>query len=107
MVCENAAFGGTGYGSGTHRENTIRARAFAHTYIHWLENIHDWCISRQLWWGHRIPVWYCRDCGKTIASRTDITACPHCGSTHIEQDPDVLDTWFFFGFMAVFHYGMA
>lgn len=67
---------------------------FAHTYIHWLENIHDWCISRQLWWGHRIPVWYCRDCGKTIASRTDITACPHCGSTHIEQDPDVLDTWF-------------
>ena len=67
---------------------------FAHTYIQWLENIHDWCISRQLWWGHRIPVWYCDDCGKTIVSRTDIHSCPHCGSTHIHQDPDVLDTWF-------------
>ena len=67
---------------------------FSQTYLHWLENIHDWCISRQLWWGHRIPVWYCRDCGKTIVSRTDITVCPHCGSSHIEQDPDVLDTWF-------------
>ncbi len=67
---------------------------FANTYIQWLENIHDWCISRQLWWGHRIPVWYCDDCGKTIVSRTDIDACPHCGSHHIHQDPDVLDTWF-------------
>ncbi len=67
---------------------------FAHTYIQWLENIHDWCISRQLWWGHRIPVWYCDDCGKTIVSRTDITECPHCHSAHIHQDPDVLDTWF-------------
>lgn len=67
---------------------------FAHTYIQWLENIHDWCISRQLWWGHRIPVWYCDDCGETIVSRTDIDACPHCGSHHIHQDPDVLDTWF-------------
>ena len=67
---------------------------FANTYIQWLENIHDWCISRQLWWGHRIPVWYCDDCGKTIVSRTDVEACPHCGSHHIHQDPDVLDTWF-------------
>ena len=67
---------------------------FANTYIQWLENIHDWCISRQLWWGHRIPVWYCDDCGKTIVSRTDIDTCPHCGSKHIHQDPDVLDTWF-------------
>ena len=67
---------------------------FANTYIQWLENIHDWCISRQLWWGHRIPVWYCDDCGETIVSRTDIDACPHCGSHHIHQDPDVLDTWF-------------
>ncbi len=67
---------------------------FSHTYIQWLENIHDWCISRQLWWGHRIPVWYCDDCGEVTASRTDISACPKCGSAHIHQDPDVLDTWF-------------
>ena len=67
---------------------------FAHTYIQWLENIHDWCISRQLWWGHRIPVWYCDDCGEASCSRTDLTVCPHCGSAHIHQDPDVLDTWF-------------
>jgi valyl-tRNA synthetase len=67
---------------------------FTNIYLHWLENIHDWCISRQLWWGHRIPVWYCDDCGETSASRTDLTKCPHCGSTHIHQDPDVLDTWF-------------
>lgn len=67
---------------------------FSSTYIQWLENIHDWCISRQLWWGHRIPVWYCDDCGEVIASRTDLEACPKCGSKHIRQDPDVLDTWF-------------
>ncbi len=67
---------------------------FSHTYIQWLENIHDWCISRQLWWGHRIPVWYCDDCGEVTASRTDISTCPKCGSAHIHQDPDVLDTWF-------------
>jgi valyl-tRNA synthetase len=65
-------------------------------YEHWLENIRDWCISRQLWWGHRIPVWYCRnaDCGETIVAREDPTHCPKCGSDRIEQDPDVLDTWF-------------
>ena len=67
---------------------------FSKTYIQWLENIHDWCISRQLWWGHRIPVWYCDDCGEVSASRTDLTKCPKCGSEHIHQDPDVLDTWF-------------
>lgn len=67
---------------------------FEKTYIQWLSNIHDWCISRQLWWGHRIPVWYCDDCGKASASRTDLERCPHCGSAHIHQDPDVLDTWF-------------
>ncbi|MDR2718944.1 MAG: valine--tRNA ligase [Treponema sp.] len=65
-----------------------------HTYQHWMENIRDWCISRQLWWGHRIPAWDCADCGKTSVSRNDLSACPHCGSAHIEQDPDVLDTWF-------------
>ncbi len=67
---------------------------FSNTYLQWLENIHDWCISRQLWWGHRIPVWYCDDCGEVNASRSDLETCPHCGSAHIHQDPDVLDTWF-------------
>lgn len=67
---------------------------FSNTYLQWLENIHDWCISRQLWWGHRIPVWYCDDCGAVNASRSDLETCPHCGSVHIHQDPDVLDTWF-------------
>ena len=67
---------------------------FSKTYIQWLSNIHDWCISRQLWWGHRIPVWYCDDCGAVSASRTDLTECPKCHSHHIHQDPDVLDTWF-------------
>lgn len=66
---------------------------FTQTYMHWLENIRDWCISRQLWWGHRIPAWYCQSCGETIVSRTDIDVCPHCGGK-VEQDPDVLDTWF-------------
>ena len=59
-----------------------------------MENIHDWCISRQIWWGHRIPVWYCDDCGEMSASRTDLEKCPKCGSTHIHQDEDALDTWF-------------
>jgi valyl-tRNA synthetase len=59
-----------------------------------VENIDDWCISRQLWWGHRIPVWYCEDCGKQTCTREDPTKCIHCGSEDIEQDPDVLDTWF-------------
>lgn len=67
---------------------------FTKNYTGWMENIHDWCISRQIWWGHRIPVWYCDDCGKMSASRTDIEKCPHCGSTHIHQDEDALDTWF-------------
>lgn len=66
---------------------------FAKIYLNWVENIRDWCISRQLWWGHRIPVWYCQDCGEVIVSREDPTSCP-CGSTNLEQDPDVLDTWF-------------
>jgi valyl-tRNA synthetase len=64
------------------------------TYASWLRSIRDWCISRQLWWGHRIPVWYCRKCGKMTVSRADPTACAQCGSSDIEQDPDVLDTWF-------------
>src|SRR5579884_1781815 len=67
---------------------------FNKTYMDWLENIHDWCISRQLWWGHRIPVWYCDNCGQMTVSRVDITTCPHCDSDNIRQDEDVLDTWF-------------
>jgi valyl-tRNA synthetase len=66
---------------------------FTKVYFNWLENIQDWCISRQLWWGHRIPVWYCHACGETIATREDPSACPKCGGA-LEQDPDVLDTWF-------------
>jgi valyl-tRNA synthetase len=66
---------------------------FTKIYCDWLENIRDWCISRQLWWGHRIPVWYCQGCGEVIASRVDLDHCPHCGGK-VEQDPDVLDTWF-------------
>ena len=69
-------------------------KRWENTYSRWLESIRDWCISRQLWWGHRIPVWYCRDCGKEIVSREDVTECPHCHSHNIEQDSDVLDTWF-------------
>ena len=67
---------------------------FEKVYFHWLENIRDWCISRQLWWGHRIPAWYCADCGEITVSRTAPTACAHCGSINIEQDHDTLDTWF-------------
>jgi valyl-tRNA synthetase len=71
-------------------------RKWENTYRNWLENIRDWCISRQLWWGHRIPVWYCQKCGKMIVSREDPSVCPECGAAgdQLVQDPDVLDTWF-------------
>ena len=77
------------------RQGQIRfvPERFTKIYCDWLENIRDWCISRQLWWGHRIPVWYCQDCDEIIASREDLNQCPHCGG-EVEQDPDVLDTWF-------------
>ena len=67
---------------------------FDKTYIHWLENIRDWCISRQLWWGHRISAYYCDECHETIVSREVPTVCPKCGCTHLTQDEDTLDTWF-------------
>ena len=69
--------------------------SYTKVYLHWMNQIEDWCISRQLWWGHRIPVWYCQDCGKQSCSEDiDLQQCQHCGSSKIEQDPDVLDTWF-------------
>ncbi len=78
------------------RDSTIRfiPERLEKTYYNWMENIKEWCISRQLWWGHRIPAWYCEDCGETIVSETDVDTCPKCGSKHIRQDGDTLDTWF-------------
>ena len=67
---------------------------FEKVYMHWLEEIRDWCISRQLWWGHRIPAWYCQDCGEIVVSEEEPTKCTKCGSTNLKQDEDVLDTWF-------------
>ncbi len=67
---------------------------FARIYLSWMENIRDWCISRQLWWGHRIPVWYCEKCGQEVCTNEDPTTCPACGAGQLKQDPDVLDTWF-------------
>ncbi len=75
-------------------ETKFVPKRYEKTYFHWLENIRDWCISRQLWWGHRIPAWYCDDCGEITVSRETPTKCAHCGSEHIHQDPDTLDTWF-------------
>ena len=67
---------------------------FSKTYLRWMENVHDWCISRQLWWGHRIPAFYCDDCGEMTVSKEDIHVCPKCGSKNVHQEEDVLDTWF-------------
>ena len=77
----------------THKVQFIPDR-YSKTYYHWMENIKDWCISRQLWWGHRIPAWYCDDCGEITVSKKDPTVCAHCGSKNIHQDEDTLDTWF-------------
>jgi valyl-tRNA synthetase len=75
------------------------------TYFEWMENIHDWCISRQLWWGHRIPAWHCANCHKVTVARVDPTACAHCGSASITQETDVLDTWFSSGLLPVSVFG--
>ena len=68
--------------------------SFGKTYLHWLEGIRDWCISRQLWWGHRIPAYYCDDCGEMTVAKCAPAVCPKCGGTHLHQDEDTLDTWF-------------
>ena len=73
---------------------TFVPERFDKIYLHWLENIRDWCISRQLWWGHRIPAWYCDDCGEIVVAKSAPAVCPKCGCTHLTQDPDTLDTWF-------------
>ncbi len=75
-------------------EITFTPKRWEKVYFDWMENIRDWCISRQIWWGHRIPVWYCKDCGTYSASIDDLQVCPKCGSTNIAQEEDVLDTWF-------------
>jgi valyl-tRNA synthetase len=84
----------TAPGGGRNGETRIVPERFTKIYFNWMENIRDWCISRQLWWGHRIPVWYCLDCGEVIVAREDPTECPKCGSNILHQDEDVLDTWF-------------
>jgi valyl-tRNA synthetase len=83
----------------------ITPEQYEKTYLNWMENIHDWCISRQLWWGHRIPAWHCATCHKTTVARIDPTACSHCGSVQITQETDVLDTWFSSGLLPVSVFG--
>ena len=73
---------------------TFYPQRWTKVYLNWIENIRDWCISRQIWWGHRIPIWQCRDCDEVIAAREEPTRCPKCGSTDLKQEADVLDTWF-------------
>jgi len=75
-------------------ETKILPQQWEKTYYEWMYNIQDWCVSRQIWWGHRIPAWFCDDCGEITVSRDDVTACKHCGSTSLQQETDVLDTWF-------------
>ena len=92
---------------GPNGEKSIRftPEQYEKTYLNWMENIHDWCISRQLWWGHRIPAWHCSTCHKITVARVDPTACAHCGSTQVTQETDVLDTWFSSGLLPVSVFG--
>ena len=89
------------------REKHIRftPEMYEKTYFEWMDNIHDWCISRQLWWGHRIPAWHCADCRKMTVARVDPAACAHCGSAKLTQETDVLDTWFSSGLLPVSVFG--
>ena len=95
VVRQDEAPGRGGHPRGA-RTATIKfvPERFSKTYLNWMENVHDWCISRQLWWGHQIPAWYCDDCGHINVSREDPTKCEKCGCTHLTRDEDVLDTWF-------------
>jgi valyl-tRNA synthetase len=92
---------------GPNGEKAIRftPEQYEKTYLNWMENIHDWCISRQLWWGHRIPAWHCSTCHKITVARVDPAVCAHCGSTAITQETDVLDTWFSSGLLPVSVFG--
>jgi valyl-tRNA synthetase len=92
---------------GPNGEKAIRftPEQYEKTYLNWMENIHDWCISRQLWWGHRIPAWHCAACHKITVAREDPTGCAHCGSAEIKQETDVLDTWFSSGLLPVSVFG--
>ena len=84
---------------------TFTPEMYEKTYLGWMENIHDWCISRQLWWGHRLPAWHCAECHKITVARVDPTECQHCGSKKITQETDVLDTWFSSGLLPVSVFG--
>ena len=92
---------------GPNGEKAIRftPEQYEKTYLNWMENIHDWCISRQLWWGHRIPAWHCAVCHKITVAREDPARCAHCGATEIKQETDVLDTWFSSGLLPVSVFG--
>ncbi len=91
---EPDSIAGKAYRAVTEGDIRIVPERFTRVYLNWLENIRDWCISRQLWWGHRIPVWYCGPCGHLTVAMEDVEACEACGSKNVRQDPDVLDTWF-------------
>ena len=91
---ESDSIAGRAYGAVVEGRVRIVPERFTSVYLNWLENIRDWCVSRQLWWGHRIPVWYCQDCDGQTVDVEDPGQCVHCRSSSIWQDPDVLDTWF-------------
>ena len=94
MVCKDEALAKPAIDAVRDGRISFIPERYEKTYFNWMENIRDWCISRQLWWGHRIPAYYCDDCGETIVARETPKSCAKCGSRNIRQDEDVLDTWF-------------